>query len=416
MDRRRKKHKSKKTLLKRSELLKTKKRKFQNDNYYKFSYYKIIILVLLLFLIIIQEKKQNSLYIFFHAIISEKKYDDFEKMKSIYSKDPKFKPFLEQINIIDHIHIDNYKKIKMKKNNIHICNSLNNKYIYPILVSMESVLMNCNKKNTYIIYHILCSPDLTEDNLSMIKSLINKYSLNLEIIFYNMGDNFMNRDSKRYSQATYYKILTPIFVDTDRILYLDGDTLTFKDLNEMYQMDFNNNYVLGTYDYFRSEVDYLGIKSKIYINAGVIILNLEKIRNDKMHELIDVINNNSIKLRANDQTLINYVFYPNIGRLPSKYNIFNFYDESDIRVYLNIIRTKVNYYEVLNGFKDPTIIHNVLCWPKLWSKMTKYLKIFTSCSERKNCDCKKYYNLWYSFAENTDYYNQIINYYEKKPI
>ena len=171
MDRRRKKHKSKKTLLKRRELLKTKKRKFLNDNYYKFSYYKIIILVLLLFLIIIQEKKQNSLYLFFHMIISGKKYDDFEKMKSIYSKDPKFKPFLEQINIIDHIHIDNYKKIKKKKNNIHICNSLNNKYIYPILVSMESVLMNCNKKNTYIIYHILCSPDLTEDNLSMIKSL-----------------------------------------------------------------------------------------------------------------------------------------------------------------------------------------------------------------------------------------------------
>ncbi len=132
-----------------------------------------------------------------------------------------------------------------------------------------------------------------------------------------------------------------------------------------------------------------------------------------MHELIDVINNNSIKLSSNDQTLINYVLYPNIGRLPSKYIIFNFYDESDIKVYLKIIRTKVDYYEVLNGFKDPTIIHNVLCWPKLWSKKAKYIKGATNCSERKDCDCKKHHNLWNSLAEKTDYYNQIIKYYEK---
>ena len=373
-ERQRKKYKYKNYPKEKKILLKYKKKNFKKKKYYIFSNYKLVIIALLLiFFMIIQRKKQNNLYPFIQenitdinqTIISEQKYDIFERMKLKYSKDPKYNPFLEKITIIVHIYNEKYIYIKNRKNNIHICVSLNNKYLYPMLVSIESVLMNCNKINTFIIYHVLCHPDLTEDNLSILKSLMNKYSLNLEMIFYNMSNSFTNRDSERYSPATYYKMLTPIFVENDRILYLDGDTLIFKDLYDMYQMDFNNNYVLGAYDYYSDGVDYLGIKSKKYINAGVILLNLEKIRNDKMYELIDVINNRCITLKANDQTLINYVFYPNIGRLPSKYIIFNFHDESDIKVYLKIIRTEVNYNELLEAFKDPTIIHSVLCWPKL---------------------------------------------------
>jgi lipopolysaccharide biosynthesis glycosyltransferase len=390
-----------------------------------FLHYKLIIFItlLLFYLLIIKQKNKSidnsELFNEFgdleenvnQTIIIENKYESFEKMKLNYNNDPIYKPFLEQIKIIAHVYNNNYQKIKVHKNMIHICVALNNEYIYPLLVSIESVLMNCNKKKSFYIYHILCYPDFTEKNLAILKSLVNKYPFNVEMIFYNMGNSFMNRETGRYSQATYYKILSPIFIDLDRIIYLDGDTLTFKDINEMYQLDFNDNYVLGAYDFYSNGLDYLGIKSNIFINGGVLLFNLEKIRKNKMHEMLNIINNSSIRLEGNDQTLINYVFYPDIGRIPSKYITFNFHDESDIEVYLKIIRTKLDFNELKESFKDPIIMHSVLCFPKLWTNNPSYAVCCTACKKRNDCNCEKYHKLWYSFANKTDYYKEIVEHY-----
>ena len=80
-----------------------------------------------------------------------------------------------------------------------------------------------------------------------------------------MGNCFLEVFSERFSHATYYRIISPIIFDIDRVIYLDGDTFIFKDLNEMYNLNFNDNYVLGILDFFSGGVDYLGIKSEKYI-------------------------------------------------------------------------------------------------------------------------------------------------------
>lgn len=264
--------------------------------------------------------------------------------------------------------------------------------------------MNCDKTKTFITYHILCSPDFTDNNISILKSLMNQYSSNIEMIFYNMTNNFMNLNNKRFTQATYYRILIPILTNIDRILYLDADTLVLKDLTEMYEVEFNDNYVLGTLDYLTSGIDNLGIKSKKYINAGVLLLNLEKIRKDnKIYDLLKY-----IRLLGNDQTLINYVFYPKIGIMPSKYNIFNFNDELDVKLYLKLLRTKINITELKEAFNDPITIHHVLCWPKMWSIHHRYVDYFSAARQRNNYSCKKYYKLWHLYARKTDYYHDIL--------
>ena len=113
----------------------------------------------------------------------------------------------------------------MKKNNIHLCASLNDRYVYPLLVSIESVLINCDKQNSYIAYYILCAPEVREITLIKLQSLVYKYPLNLEIIFYNMGNNFMKVKDRMCSQATYYRLLTPIILNLRKIIYIDGDEL-----------------------------------------------------------------------------------------------------------------------------------------------------------------------------------------------
>jgi lipopolysaccharide biosynthesis glycosyltransferase len=340
-------------------------------------------------------------------IITTNKYDNFENIKNKYILDSVLNPYLTNISIISHAYNKDHKQLKINKNNVHICAAITNAYIYPILVSMESALINCNKEKTFLTYHILCSSDFTEKNLLILQSLTKKYSSNSEMIFYNMSDLFMNRYNGRFSQATYYRILSPVIIDVDRIIYLDADTLILKDLSDMYNTELNNNYILGTLDYIAHGIDSLGIKSEKVINGGVLLLNLDKIRKDnKIYDLINIAYNGT-HLPCNDQSLLNYVFYPKIGILPYKFSIFNFEDDLDIKKYLTHLRTKIDINEVKEAFKDPTVIHGVLCWPKMWSIHHRYY-VFSAANERNNYSCEKYYNLWHSYANKTDYYKEII--------
>ena len=51
-----------------------------------------------------------------------------------------------------------------------------------------------------------------------------------------------------------------------------------------------DNYIFGILDPRSDAIDYLGVKSEIYINSGVILLNLEKIRSDnKIADLFNLI-------------------------------------------------------------------------------------------------------------------------------
>ena len=378
---------------------------------------KIIITFLLLSIFIFQKYKNNISFFLLNKkkeITESKYYESFEKMKLRYINNTLFKPYIENIKIISHIYNKNYQKLKKNKNNINICVSINNNYVYIQLVSIESVLINSDKSNTFTTYHILCSPDVTEKTLSILKSLVNKYPFNLEMIFYNMRNTFMKLRLNIIRIPQMYRLVTPLIVDADRIMHLDGDTLTLKDLSKMNNISFNDNYILGYLDYMSRGIDYLGKYSRKYINSGVILINLKKIRQDnKIAYLFNFINKHR-SLPNFDQAVINYVFYPKIGILKSEFVIFNFYDILDIRKYIYFLRTKVNINEILKSLKSPTIIHSVLCWPKIWSIRTKYSPIFSACRQRKNCSCKKYHDLWYFYASKTDYYQKIKSYTGKK--
>ena len=139
------------------------------------------------------------------------------------------------------------------------------------------------------------------------------------------------------------------------------------------------------------------------------MFNLEKIRNDnKIYDLIKVVNS-KYPLPSQDQTVMNYIFYPKIGILPSQYGIWNFNDINDIKKYISNLRTKIDINELEEALKSPAIFHNVLCWPKIWSRYTSYNKGFTYCVQNGDCNCTKFHNLWHSYAKKTNYYPEIYN-------
>ena len=94
--------------------------------------------------------------------------------------------------------------------------------------------------------------------------------------------------------------------------------------------------------------------------------------------------------------------------------IFNFHEPSDTEVYTKDLRTKINKSEIFNSIVDPTIIHYILCHTKMWKAKTKYAKSVTKCKERKNCSCLNTQKLWYSYANQTGYYKEIVKFYRIK--
>ena len=337
---------------------------------------------------------------------------EYNKLRDNYRNDTFLYSFLREISIICYDYTD---KLKTSNNKVHIIINMNNKYIYPSLVAINSILKNSIKNRTTIVLHILCPEDLRRGNINKLKSFLFIYPTNLEIIFYNMGNLFNEYKRNRFSEVTFYRLLAPIFIPLQKVIYLDCDILVFEDLEEMFNLPFNNNYLLGILDILSNGIDYLGLISEKYINAGVLLLNLDLIRKDhKYYELLKMYKYHN-KLKNNDQTIINYVFYPKIGILPSKFGIFNFDSIFDIKyIYLKSLRYNLNSTELIQSFRHPVLMHYVLCNPKVWNSHSLFSKKYTRSGTISNNHCKKYHDIWIKYAKNTIFYKEIIKYYKIK--
>lgn len=126
------------------------------------------------------------------------------------------------------------------------------------------------------------------------------------------------------TKGCFYRLLIPkYFKDFDRCLYLDCDTVCKGDLSELYNADFDNNYIIGCQgiDYSIKQAKELGIK--FYINSGVLLFNNSLMNKENYFKQIQDKWRGAIgkpKVFSADETIINYVFHKKIKLISEKYN------------------------------------------------------------------------------------------------
>ena len=115
--------------------------------------------------------------------------------------------------------------------------------------------------------------------------------------------------------AAYYRLILPeLLPNINKIIYLDGDTLTLDDLKEMYDINMDNYYYKGFLDIYIEE--FLPNNNN-YICSGVLLINLENLRKDDIiNKMYDYMIKNNDNLEHHDQTIINGVCSEKIGILP----------------------------------------------------------------------------------------------------
>ena len=240
-------------------------------------------------------------------------------------------------------------KLKPKdKLNIPIAFAIDNKFTYPLIVLLTSILFN-SKSSTIYYFHIMIPNDFFEENKQKIKGLFKKYKKckKCKIIFLNMGKKYKDwKTSKYYSAAVYYRLSLPDKVKNyDKIIYLDCDTMVHNDLSNLYNIEMGDKYYMG---FPAHEISYLEINgTRNYINSGVMLINLKLLRRVKSSLLFEKYFR-AYGTKKVDEYLINIIFYNKISFLPFEYGI------PDFEKGRKIIGSPSMFWKSLKGYSNGT--------------------------------------------------------------
>lgn len=246
---------------------------------------------------------------------------------------------------------------------MNIVYTLNDKFVPQVAAGICSVCEN-NRDEKITFY--LISDGISEQNQKKLKTFVQKYHQKLQIIAIgDLKEYFdFDFDTTGWNPIVLARLVLDKLLpnDLDRILYLDGDTIVRGSLTELYHTDIGDS-VIGasiepTADKARRQA--LSLEGYAYYNAGVLLINLKKWRQDKTgQKILDYYAAHDGKLFANDQDAINGALRGEIYTLLPKYNFCNIYHQYPYR-FLRKLVAPAQYIpaaEFADSVKNPVIIH-----------------------------------------------------------
>ena len=214
-------------------------------------------------------------------------------------------------------------------NNISIAFCPNNIYTPLTYVAMLSVLKS-KSSNTYISFYLIIPEDYKSTNIDFIFSLFDQFDF-FNITFITMDDRYKNAFiSRRMSLQTYYRFsLGELLPNLNKIIYLDGDVIVYKDLSNLYNLNFNGKFVLG-----QVTGNNRNKRTGVYrINNGILVFNLYNMRKFKIEEKALQIIKTGKHFLYHDQTLMNDYFKNYIGIFQLEYHIRNWINITHIQMF-----------------------------------------------------------------------------------
>lgn len=233
---------------------------------------------------------------------------------------------------------------------ISIVFSTDHNYIMPTGVALSSLIRNSDSK--YKIY-ILIGEDVTsEDKEKIQKCLRGSESI---INYIEMGSQYSNAfETRGISISTYYRLSLPEILQEDKVIYADVDMIFQTDLKCLFDIDLKNNLIGAVKAYIdEKHAKKIGCDPLNYFNAGLLLLNLKQLRNEKYTEKFRTLLRNNYKYQ--DQDILNITCKGRVYYLPVKYNVTHSNFELCIKKDPRILQL-YNYDELIN-IATPSIVH-----------------------------------------------------------
>lgn len=259
----------------------------------------------------------------------------------------------------------------MKMSKINIAFSINDNHCLYVFFTISMI-----KKYTTNLDIFVLHTDLSDKSKDRLRTLETE-SVNIHFVKIDR-DLFSNLPLTLdgITIETYYRYLLPeILVDCDKVIYLDSDLLIRCDVKELWDIDLSQHYLAGVneIDIINRFPDHklkLGFDlDELFINAGVLVCNLQKMRQDKItHHLFTETERLKDIILFQDQDVINIALKGKIAELPLAYNYTVEAMEKDL---LSLDEIKVIHYN--SQIAKPWI-------PKNYQnkKISKYLELWKS--------------------------------------
>lgn len=226
----------------------------------------------------------------------------------------------------------------MRRQEIPVVWGIDKKYVLQAFVVMRSILQH--SKERYHFFVLTSDPIRAE--VEEFTQILKQEQSGFEVSVKMLDDACFKEaqiHNRHLSKAAYFRLLIPdILEEYDRCIYLDCDLIVHGNLKELYDTELGECYLAGVKDchiiadtpYEEEHQRMLGLPARDrYINSGVIVMNLKKMRQDELvPQFFEQLKKEN---RYEDQDVLNVCCYPWIKILPLKYNLFHFYLGNNIR-------------------------------------------------------------------------------------
>ena len=203
---------------------------------------------------------------------------------------------------------------------INVCLSCDDAYAKHAGVVIASILHNAGENEEHTFY--ILDGGIAEETKNDFEKLkdIKPCEINFIKIDEEMFEDYKSVKTHFYiTLPTFYRLKLPsLLPDTDKVIYFDCDFVVCTSLKELYETDFGNNIIAGVLDKNSKLVK----ENNTYINAGMIVFDLKKMRENNIEEeFLNWTKENLEKIKMGDQEIINEVLKGRVKLVGSEWNV-----------------------------------------------------------------------------------------------
>ncbi len=233
-----------------------------------------------------------------------------------------------------------------------------NNFVKYTVVSLKSVMSNASKDYCYRAY--ILHTDIEEAVQEKVKKMAEEH---FEICFVNVRE-YLETVSDRlpirdyYSKTTYYRMfIAEMFPEFEKAVYIDSDTIVLGDISQLYHEELGDNYVGAANEQVMIQTqvygDYvekvLGIDRNYYFNAGILLINCEAFRKNRiLEEFVKLLEEYTFVV-TQDEDYLNLLCKDKVHWLEQAWNTEVFgelsCEESEIKLLHYIMVSKPWHYE-----------------------------------------------------------------------
>ena len=183
----------------------------------------------------------------------------------------------------------------MNKRHIPIFLAADDRYLPYLAVAVKSI--SDHSSDEYIYDVRILSSEIPRARLHMLLDMnlknVKISTVNIDKRISGIREELSLRLRDYYSESIYYRLFIPsMFPELNRALYIDCDVVLVDDIAKMYFTDIGDNILGAVADEsipgvsaFCDYVDrWVGVPAGEYFNSGVLVMNLAKMRDEKIEE------------------------------------------------------------------------------------------------------------------------------------